>query len=127
MVDALERAISHLRSGGLLIDTRPDERRRPRVLSQGRVVGQLLTSDEVALDDEAANRAVASMVRRGLLRRLESGHLWHQTSFADRREFATYVRESSRYSALAPGARIPANSGPIVMRRAIRFEILVRR
>lgn len=128
MVDALERAIHHLHRGGLLIDMRPDSGRRPRLLSDGHVVGHFLTTREVTLDDETADRAIARLVRRGVLRKVDRGHLWHQTSFGDRRELVQYLRESARYSGLSPGtlARIDADAGPLAMRRAIKFEVLAR-
>ncbi len=125
MVDALDRAIRHLRPGGLLIDARPDGSRPPRVIARGRAVGDILPREDIALDDAAADRAIATLIERGRLRSLERGGLWHQTSFRDADDLDTYLRDSPRYAALSPGTRVP-RTGRLAMRRAIKYELLVR-
>lgn len=129
MVDALDRAIRHLRPGGLLIDARPDGSRPPRVIARGRAVGDVLPREDIALDDAAADRAIATMVQRGRLRSLERGDLWHQMSFRSLNELDEYLRNSPRYAKLSPGTRerVPKDgSGRLAMRRAIKYELLAR-
>ena len=129
MVDALDRAIRHLRPGGLLIDARPDGSRLPRVIARGRAAGSVLPREDVALDDAAADRAIATMVQRGRLRSIERGRLWYQTSFRSLNELDEYLRSSTRYAKLSPGTRkrVPKDgSGRLVMRRAIKYELLTR-
>ena len=129
MVDALHAARAALRPGGTLIDLRPDASRVPRLVVGGRVRGRLAGSSESERDDIAADEAVQSLVDAGLLRTVARGHLWHATTFASLAEVDDYVRDGRRFDRYERGARaalIPFRRGPIVARRALKFEVLQR-
>lgn len=129
MVDALRSARRALRSGGTLIDLRPDASRPPRLIVGGRVLGRLAGSAASQVDDTAADGAVASLVDAGLLRRVARGHLWYSTTYASLAEVDAYVRVGRRWDGYARGSRaalLPFSRGPIVSRRSVRFEVLQR-
>ncbi|HET8567357.1 MAG TPA: hypothetical protein VFM93_00035 [Candidatus Limnocylindria bacterium] len=118
----------HLRPRGTIVDIRPDGSRNPRVLSRGRVIGELLPHEEVAGDDAGADAAVAHLVRRGMLRRGRRGLVWHQMSFESVAALAEYVRTSPRYASLPRGTLSLARrgGGRVTVRRAVKYEVLSR-
>ncbi len=130
MVDALRAAHRALRPHGVLVDLRPDASRPPRLVAGGRVRGTLATRPGSRRDDLAADAAVTAAVDAGLFRRGRgAGHLWHGTTFASLAELSAYVRSNRRWPAFAPGVRrtlAPFRAGPIVCRRAVKFELLDR-
>lgn len=130
MVDALHEATRALRPGGLLIDARPDSRVLARVERAGRTVATLETQRGAASDDRASDLAVSRVKRDGVLRRIRAGRFWHRMPFADRADFDTYLRDHLRFShqprwTAAWRAKAREWRGdPLVVVRAIRFEIL---
>ncbi len=128
MVDALRATHRALRPRGVLIDLRPDASRPPRLVAGCRVRGTLAPRSGSRGDDLAADAAVSAVVEAGLFRRGRgAGHLWHGTTFASLAELSAYVRSNRRWPAFAPGARsalAPFRDGPIVCRRAVKFELL---
>lgn len=130
MVHALRAAHRRIRPGGLLIDARPDASRPPRVVARGRVRGRIRQCPDADERDRRSDEAVGRVVARGLFRRTgESGAIWHGTRFADLEELDAYLHDSARYCAYEKGTRaalLPLGRGPLVMRRAIKFEVLRR-
>lgn len=130
MVHALRAAHRRVRRGGLVIDARPDASRRPRVIAGGRVRGRLIQSADADFRDGRADVAVERVIASGLFRRTgERGAVWHGATFVDLAELDDYLSDSSRYARYERGTRqalLPLRSGPIRMRRAIKFEVLER-
>ena len=113
-----------------MIDARPDASRRARVIARGRVRGRLIQSADADRRDRHADAAVEQVIAKGLFRRTgERGFLWHGATFADLAQLDDYLTETSRYSRYEGRTRsalLPFRSGPIRMRRAIKFEVLER-
>ena len=131
MVDALQEAHRVLVPRGILVDARPDSRVAARVLLAGaspRAIGSIDTRRDTKADDLLSDKAVRSVVRRGLFRSLRRGRMWHAIKFADRSELQRYLDDHGRF---APRVRwrVPPSkrAGPLELERAVRFEILMRR
>jgi hypothetical protein len=130
MVDALRAAHRRVRRGGLVIDARPDASRRPRIVAGGRVRAHLHQSEDADRRDARADAAVDRVVRRGLFRPIERGIVWHISHIGDLADLDAYVDDSARYAGYEDGARralAAFRSGPMAMRRAIKFAVLERR
>lgn len=129
MVDALRQAHRVLRRGGQLIDARPDAGRIPRILARDRVRAHLRQSEDADHRDAMADRAVATVKEAGLFRHLEGGRVWHDTVMGDLTDLDEYARESARYDGYVRGERrklLPYRRDRLVMRRAVKFEVLER-
>ena len=129
MVDALHEAHRAVRPGGTLIDLRPDSDHPPRVLRGGREVGGLYERREVVSDNHFSDRAVARVVREGLLRPLRSGHFWYSLPPMDLPTLDEWCAGSRRIGGYTRGthallARDPDR--PIVVRRALAYGIYRR-
>ena len=100
MVDALTAVHKLLRDEGLLIDVRPDPRRRARIEhvmgGRRRVVGEVATTRGRAADDRAAEAAVRTVLSRGEFTLVDHGHYWFRISFDDRAALERYLRGSRR-------------------------------
>ena len=133
MVDALRQARSVLRAGGVVVDARPDSRVLARVEHAGLVVATLRTQRGAHGDDVASDRALAKVKRDGVFRRVRAGRFWHRMPFADRTEFDAYLRDHLRFShrpVWTARWRRHARAwrgDPLVVVRAIRFEVLAPR
>jgi len=130
MVDALKQARSVLRRGGILVDARPDSRVVARVEHRGRRVATIRTQALELRDDAASDRAVATVKRERLLRRVRAGRLWHRMPFANRAEFDAYLREHLRFvhrgtwTAAWRAHQREWQDDPLELVRAIRYEVL---
>lgn len=79
--------------------------------------------------DAEADAAVVAVVRRGLFKRIENGHIWHTSRIGDLAALDGYVEDSPRFARYERGGRarlLPFRDGPCVMRRAIKFQVLER-
>ncbi len=129
MVDALHQAHAALRADAQLIDVRPDGSRPPRLLRNGRVVGQLLSAPEAREDDAAADRAVDRVIADGLYRPVRAGRVWYRYRFQDLPALDDYIRDSGRMAGYSPGThgRLARRAdAPIVVRRALAYQFLAR-
>lgn len=135
MVDALREAHRVLRSGGLLIDARPDSRRLARVEhvagGRRRAVGTVNTARDTLGDDRASDRAIARVVREGLFRSRRAGRLMHRIAFPDLREMQAYLDDHLRlvkrvrWSVDAATRRRWRNE-TFSIERPVRYELLER-
>ncbi len=129
MVDALRAAHRVTKRGGIVIDARPDASRQPRLIAHGRVRGHLRQTPDADMRDSRSDEAVERAVRLGLFQHGRTGRLWHESRFADLGELDDYVHDSARYGRYERGTRralIPFRRGPLIMRRATKFELLRR-
>lgn len=129
MVDALRRAHRALKPRGILVDARPDATRVPRILAKGRIRARLEQTEDADQRDASSDRAVAAVKEAGLFRALESGRVWHVNTVGDLAALDDYARNSCRYEGYVRGDRahlLPYRKGPLVLRRAIKFEVLER-
>lgn len=127
MVDALHAAHRAVRPGGTIIDLRPDSAHQPRVVQRGVRRGGLAETALAQGDSAASDRAVAALVRAGLLRPLRVGHFWYSLHFADRAGLDRWVETSRRLRGYARGtwSHIEPRT-PLVVRRAIAYGIYER-
>jgi hypothetical protein len=129
MVDALHEAHRAVRPGGTLIDLRPDSDRQPRVFRGGRAVGGLYERPRAVADNHFSDRAVARVVREGLLKPIRSGQFWYDLPAMDLPTLDEWLSESRRIGGYTRGthallARDPGQ--PIVVKRALAYRILRR-
>jgi hypothetical protein len=129
MVDALHEAHRAVRPGGTLIDLRPDSDHPPRVQRGGRAVGGLYERRDAIADNHFSDRAVARVVREGLLKPLRAGHFWYSLPPMDLPALDDWLRQSRRIGGYTRGthaalARDPGR--PIVVRRALAYGIYRR-
>ena len=127
MVDALHAAHRAVRSGGTVIDLRPDSRHQPRVFQRRVLRGELQETTLAEGDSSASDRAVARLVREGRLKPVRTGHFWYSLRFPDRSGLDDWLESSRRLRGYAPGtrARIVPGSG-IIVRRALAYGIYER-
>lgn len=129
MVDALHAAHRAVRPGGVVIDLRPDSTHPPRVLRGGRVIGGVYERREAIGDHRASDRAVAEVVRAGLLRPIRTGHFWYPLPPLDLPGLDAFVASSKRLGGYERGTRAAvaaAPDRPVVVRRALAFGIYRR-
>lgn len=129
MVDALHEAHRAVRPAGTLIDLRPDSAHQPRVLRGGRAIGGLYERPSAVADNHFSDRAVARVVREGLLKPMRSGHFWYSLPPMDLPTLDLWLAESRRIGGYTRGthtllARDPDR--PIVVRRALAYGIYTR-
>jgi hypothetical protein len=129
MVDALHEAHRAVRPGGTLIDLRPDSDHPPRVLRGRRAVGGLYERPTAVGDHHFSDRAVARVVREGLLKPLRSAHFWYSLPPMDLPTLDEWIAGSRRIGGYTRGthallAREPAR--PIIVRRALAYGIYRR-
>ena len=129
MVDALHQAHRAVRPGGTIIDLRPDSDHPPRVLRGGRSVGGLYEQPRAVADNHFSDRAVARVVREGLLRPIRRGSFWYDLPTMDLAELDEWLAESRRIGGYTRGthARLARDPGrPIVVKRALAYGIYRR-
>jgi hypothetical protein len=129
MVDALHEAHRAVRPGGAIIDLRPDSDHQPRVLRGGRAVGGLYEERTAVADSHFSDRAIARVVREGLLKPLRSGHFWYDLPAMDLPTLDEWLAQSRRIGGYTRGthallARDPDR--PIVVKRALAYGIYER-
>lgn len=129
MVDALHEAHAAVRPGGTIIDLRPDSRRQPRVLWGRTEVGRLYERREAIGDNRASDRAIASLVRDGLLKPVRSGSFSYALPKMDLAALDDWLATSRRIGGYTRGthaalAREPAR--PITIRRSLTYGIYRR-
>jgi hypothetical protein len=129
MVDALHEARIALRPGGTLIDLRPDSSHPPRVVRDGADVGGLYEHREAIGDNRASDRAVARVVRDGLLTPVRAGSFWYDTPYPDLPSLDAWLETSTRIGGYTRGTRgvLRKDRGrPLTVRRALAFGIYRR-
>lgn len=135
MVDALHQVHRVLAPGGVLIDARPDSR-VPAYVERRKTTGfqrfGIVNTSRAELDnDRASDRAIAHVVRERLFKRRRHGRFWHPVPFASLADVRKYLREHLRFvhratwNVDAPTRKRHANE-PFVIRRAVRYELLLR-
>lgn len=128
MVDALTAVHRRLRPAGVVIDVRPDVSRDARILVAGRV--RTTIQRDVDADHTQADDAVGRAVKCGLFAPLSSGVLWYESRFEDLEDLDTYLSGGEHACEDTDGwhARLaPYRGGPLALRRAAKFQVLVRR
>src|SRR2546423_9894382 len=105
MVDALHEAHRAVRPGGTIIDLRPDSDHQPRVTRGGRAVGALYERPRAVADNHFSDRAVARVVREGLLKRIRSGHFWYLLPPMDLPTLDGWLAQSLRLGCYTRGTR----------------------
>lgn len=135
MVDALREAHRILRSGGLLIDARPDSRTRAPVehheRARTRLAGTVNTARVSRIDDRLSDRAVARVKREGLFRSRRRGVFIHRVSFASHGEMQSYLDENIRLVkrvrwSVDGATRRRWRDETFSIQRPIRYELLER-
>jgi hypothetical protein len=133
MVDALVEIHRVLTPGGTLVDARPDSRvpayaehRQPR---RFRRFGIVKTSRLEVANDQASDRAIATVVREGLFKRGRRGRFWHLVPFRSLAELRKYVLEHQRFVrrvewVVDGTTRKRHSNDQFVIRRAVRYELL---
>ena len=124
MVDALHEAHRAVRPGGTLIDLRPDSAHPPLILRGGRVVGGLYERREAIADNHFSDRAVASVVREGLLEPIRVGNFSYDLPAMTVEALADYVSSSRRIGGYRRGVRAALArhpDRPVVMRRSLAY------
>jgi hypothetical protein len=129
MVDALYEAHRAVRPGGTLIDLRPDSDHPPRVLRGRTPVGGLHERRDAIVDNHHSDRAVARVVREGLLKPLRAGHFWYALPKMDLLRLDAWLATSRRIGGYTRGTHAILRrdpSRPIVVRRALAYGIYER-
>jgi hypothetical protein len=129
MVDALHQAHRAVRPGGTIIDLRPDSDHQPRVVRGGRAIGGLYERRDAVSDNHFSDRAVARVVREGLLKLIRAGHFWYDLPAMDLEALDEWLAQSRRLGGYTGGthallARDPGR--PIVVKRALAYGIYRR-
>ena len=129
MVDALHEAHRAVRPGGTIIDLRPDSDHQPRVLRGRRAVGRLYERPDAIADNHFSDRAVARVVREGLLKRIRSGHFWYLLPPMDLPTLDDWLAQSRRLGGYTRGTRAALArqpDRPIIVRRPLAYGIYER-
>jgi len=127
MVDALHAAHRAVRPGGTVIDLRPDSVHQPRVFQKRLLRGELQETALAEGDSSASDRAVARLIREGLLRPIRTGHFWYSLRFPDRSGLDDWLETSRRLRGYRPGTRARiAPRTPLIVRRALAYGIYER-
>jgi hypothetical protein len=124
MVDALHEAHAAVRPGGTIIDLRPDSDHQPHVYQGGRVVGGLYERREAITDNHCSDRAVATLVREGLLRPIRSGYFYYPLPKMDLAGLDGWLTQTRRLGGCTRGthaalARLPDRV--ILVRRPLAY------
>lgn len=135
MVDALREVHRVLTPSGVLVDARPDSRvlafAERQNVGRPRLFGEVMTNRVERSADGASDRAVAQVKREGLFRSMRRGRFWHRVPFDNLAEVRQYLREHLRFVhrprwVVDEATRRRHAGEPFVIRRAVRYELLVR-
>lgn len=129
MVDALHQAQRALRPGGTLIDLRPDSDHQPCIFRGQRAVGGLYERRSAVVDNHFSDRAVARVVREGLLTPIRSGHFWYPLPAMDLAALDASLVTSRRIGGYTRGTHVALARDPkrpIVVRRALAYGVYRR-
>ncbi len=130
MVDALHAAHRALRTGGTLIDLRPNwSTHPPRVRRAGSELGGLRERDAARADSAASDRAIDRVMREGDFALIRAGHFWYSQRFADLARLDAWIATSPGTAGYDRGtrARLAARPDrPITLRKALTYAILAR-
>jgi hypothetical protein len=129
MVDALYQAHRAVRPGGTIIDLRPDSSHQPLVQRGGRTVGRLYERRDAIVDNHFSDRAVARLVREGLLKPIRSGHFYYSLPPMDLHALDTWLSEARRIAGYTRGTRAVLARDPerpIDVRRPLAYGIYRR-
>src|SRR5260221_7501335 len=129
MVDALRHAQRAARRGGTIIDLRPDSSHQPRVQRGGRAVGHLYERRDAIVDNHFSDRAVARLVREGLLKPIRSGHFYYSLPRMDLPALDAWLAEARRIAGCTRGTRAALARDPerpIDVRRPLAYGIYRR-
>lgn len=129
MVDALHEAHAAVRPGGTIIDLRPDSGHQPRAFWGRTEIGRLYERRDAIGDNHASDRAVAGLVRDGLLKPLRAGHFYYSLPKMDLAALDEWLATSPRIGGYTRGTRTalakdPAR--PITIRRPLTYGIYRR-
>ncbi|HUQ41028.1 MAG TPA: hypothetical protein VM052_00855 [Candidatus Limnocylindrales bacterium] len=118
------------------MDARPDSRVMAFAERRGGTrfqrFGTIRTSAVERENDGMSDRAVAQVVRERLFRRRTNGRFWHRVPFENLAELRRYLREHLRFAKRAnwtvdAATRRRHANAPFVIRRAVRYELLLKR
>jgi hypothetical protein len=133
MVDALHEVHRVLAPRGTLLDARPDSRVLAyveQVRPQGhRRVGIIRTSSRELPNDQASDRAIATVVRERRFRRRGTHRFWHLVPFDSLDAVRDYLSDHLRFEKRArwtvnAAERRRIRDQKFVIRRAVRWEML---
>jgi hypothetical protein len=133
MVDALHEVHRVLAPHGTFVDARPDSRVLAyveQVREQGhRRVGVIRTSSRELPNDQASDRAIATVARERRFRRRGTHRFWHMVHFESLDAVRAYLANHLRFEKRArwtvdAAERRRIRGERFVIRRAVRWELL---
>ena len=93
------------------------------------MIGGLYEQRHAVADNHYSDRAVARLVREGLLKPIRAGHFWYDLPAMDPAALRDYVTTSRRIGGYERGTRAAIAQDPerpVVLRRALAYGIYRR-